>query len=153
MNINAHFFLFYNIPGVQFYIKNPFCLFAHYTFVRYFARWNLLKFVVSLKHFGCEFLYGEPFCCLYRCFSIHIKMCILLWYSATKWVQTLCCIRQNRQYFATEFLKIWLFKTFWVRIFARITLLSFRCFSIQVKPIFHLAIFFARTHKMQMFVH
>ena len=77
MNINAHFFLFYIIPGVQFYIKNLFCLFAHYTFVRYFARWNLLKFVV-LKHFRCEFLYGEPFCCLYRCFSIHIKMCILL---------------------------------------------------------------------------
>ena len=35
--------------------------------------------------------------------------------------------------FATEFVKICRFKTFWVRIFARRTLLLFRCLNIYVK--------------------
>ena len=45
----------------------------------------------------------------------------------------MCCIRQNRQYFAIECVKIWQLKTFWVRIFAQITLLSYTCFRKQVK--------------------
>ena len=38
-----------------------------------YLRWNLSKFVV-LKHFGREFLYGEPCCCLDV--SVYMLKCV-----------------------------------------------------------------------------
>ena len=69
--------------------------------------------LVILKHFGGEFLLGEPCCRLdvSVCFSQHVKMNI--------W-------RSNVSKFAV-------FKTFWMRFFPRRTSLLFRYFRINVK--------------------
>ena len=49
-----------------------------------YSRWNLSKFVL-LKTFLVR-IFARETLFLFRCFNIHVKMCILLSYRARKWV-------------------------------------------------------------------
>ena len=125
-------------------------------------RWNVSKFVI-LKHSGREILHLEPlvdfFSTIYtlkklfvkifqqnmslsqrnlRGVSIDLKLNNLDLSGNTTEFKTLPTRPRSHRcilfyIFAMESVKICRFKTFWIRLFARGTLLLFRCFNINVK--------------------
>ena len=126
------------------------------------SRWNLSKFVI-LKHSGREILHLEPFVAFFstiymlrslfvkvfqqnmnlnqrnlRRVPIDLKLNNLDLSGNTTEFKTLPTRQHSHRYilfyiFAVKSVKICRFKTFWMSIFARGTLLLFRCLNIHVK--------------------
>ena len=81
----------------------------------------------SKHNFGREFCTGN-LVSVYKCFSIHVKMCVLDVVSLM-WANTVI-LRDRKRPSAMESVQICRFETFWV---TTLTPRTFRCFNVHVK--------------------